>query len=98
MRMNRLLATLVFSMFFGSRVTISGLSISRFAEFFNQRVGQAAKSYLRHWHIILACQDIERGDRIQTISRRYGYGSSEALGRAFRRQFGNNPVSHRKRF
>jgi len=77
---------------------IAGLSISRFTELFSQRVGQTAQSYLRHWRMILACQDIERGDRIQTIAHRYGYGSSEALSRAFRRQFGNNPVSYRKRF
>jgi len=73
-----------------------GLSTSRFTQLFNQRVGQTAQSYLRHWRMILASQDIERGDRIQTIANRYGYGSSEALGRAFKRQFGTNPISHRQ--
>lgn len=82
----------------GELAEIAGLSISRFTELFNHRVGQTAQSYLRHWRMILACQDIERGERIQTIAHRYGYGSSEALSRAFRRQFGSNPVSHRKRF
>jgi AraC-like DNA-binding protein len=77
---------------------IAGLSLSRFTELFNQRVGQTVQSYLRHWRMILACQDIERGDRIQTIATRYSYGSSEALSRAFRRQFGNNPIAHRKSF
>ena len=77
---------------------IAGLSISRFTELFNQRVGQTAQSYLRYWRMLLACQDIERGDRIQAIATRYGYGSSEALSRAFRRQFGNNPIAHRKSF
>lgn len=75
---------------------IAGLSLSRFTELFNQRVGQTVQSYLRHWRMILACQDIERGDRIQTIATRYSYGSSEALSRAFRRHFGNNPIAHRK--
>ncbi len=75
---------------------IAGLSLSRFTELFNHRVGQTVQAYLRHWRMILACQDIERGDRIQTIATRYSYGSSEALSRAFRRQFGHNPIAHRK--
>ena len=45
--------------------------------------------------MILARQDVEKGDRIQAVASRYGYGSSEALGRAFRRQFGKNPISMR---
>ena len=75
---------------------MAGLSTSRFTQLFNQRVGQTAQSYLRHWRMILASQDIERGDRIQAIATRYGYGSSEALGRAFQRQFGTHPIAHRK--
>jgi AraC-like DNA-binding protein len=75
---------------------IAGLSISRFAELFQQRVGETPQSYLRRWRMILAHQDVQRGDRIQSIAARYGYASSEALSRAFQRQFGNNPVSLRK--
>jgi AraC-like DNA-binding protein len=75
---------------------IAGLSMSRFAELFLQRVGETPQSYLRRWRMILAHQDIQRGDRIQSIAARYGYGSSEALSRAFQRQFGNNPISVRK--
>jgi AraC-like DNA-binding protein len=77
---------------------IAGLSLSRFTELFNQRVGQTVQSYLRHWRMILACQDIERGDRIQTVATRYGYGSSEALSRAFQRQFGVNSTAYRNKF
>lgn len=75
---------------------LAGLSRSRFTQLFNQQMGQTAQSYLRHWRMILASQDIERGDRIQTIATRYGYGSSEALGRAFQQQFGTNPIAHRR--
>ncbi len=75
---------------------IAGLSISRFAELFHQRVGETPQSYLRRWRMILAHQDILRGDRIQSIAARYGYSSSEALSRAFQRQFGYNPISLRK--
>jgi len=75
---------------------IAGLSLSRFAELFQQRVGQTPQGYLRLWRMILARRDIEHGERIQTVARRYGYGSSEALSRAFQRQFGKNPIHCRK--
>ena len=45
--------------------------------------------------MILARQDIQRGDRVQSVASRYGYGSSEALTRAFQRQFGSSPISLR---
>lgn len=77
---------------------IAGLSISRFAELFHQRVGETPQSYLRRWRMIMARQDIERGDRIQSVATRYGYSSSEALSRAFQRQFGRNPISVRKSY
>ena len=74
---------------------VAGLSISRFIELFRQRVGETPQSYLRRWRMILARQDIQRGDRIQQVAMRYGYGSSEALGRAFHKQFGHSPVHAR---
>ena len=64
---------------------VAGLSPSRFAELFRARVGETPAAYLRRWRMVLARQDAERGDRIQTIARRYGYGSPEALSRAFKR-------------
>ncbi|MCB1754861.1 MAG: AraC family transcriptional regulator [Gammaproteobacteria bacterium] len=70
----------------------AGLSISRFAELFLQRVGETPQAYLRRWRMILARQDVERGERIQTVARRYGYGSGEALNRAFHSQFGQAPI------
>ena len=75
---------------------IAGLSLSRFAELFAKIVGVTPIAYLRRWRMILARQDVERGDRIQTVARRYGYGSSEALCRSFRRQFGETPKHARK--
>ncbi len=76
---------------------IAGLSISRFAELFLLRVGETPQSYLRRWRMTLAHQDIQRGDRIQSIAARYGYGSSEALTRAFQRHFGSNPIAVRNK-
>jgi len=74
----------------------AGLSVSRFAELFAATVGQTPVAYLRGWRMVLARQDIERGDRIQSVARRYGYGSGEALTRSFRRRFGENPVRLRR--
>ena len=75
---------------------IAGLSLSRFAELFAAVVGATPMAYLRRWRMTLARQDIERGDRIQAVARRYGYGSSEALNRSFRRQHGENPLRFRR--
>ncbi len=70
---------------------IAGLSLSRFAELFVDVVGDTPMAYLRRWRMTLAHQDLEKGERVQTVARRYGYGSSEALNRSFRKQFGASP-------
>ena len=44
----------------------------------------------------LARQDLDRGHRVQGVARRYGYASSEALARAFQRQYGINPLAARR--
>ncbi len=75
---------------------IANLSRSRFSERFVELVGETPQAYLRRWRMTLARQDVEQGERIQSVARRYGYGSSEALSRAFRRQFGENPVALRR--
>ncbi|MEP0520428.1 MAG: AraC family transcriptional regulator [Hyphomicrobiales bacterium] len=75
---------------------VAGLSLSRFAELFQSIVGETPIGYLRRWRLILARQDIGGGSRIQETARRYGYRSSEALSRAFSRQFGETPIEVRK--
>jgi AraC-like DNA-binding protein len=75
---------------------VAGLSLSRFADVFQARLGQTPQSYLRQWRMTLARQDIVRGDRIKAVSRRYGYASSEALARAFQREFGTAPMAARR--
>lgn len=74
---------------------ISGLSVSRFADRFTTTVGQTPMSYLRRWRMILARRDVEQGERIQIVATRYGYTSSEAMSRAFRRHFGAKPTALR---
>ena len=75
---------------------VAGLSLSRFAQLFAATVGVTPMAYLRRWRMTLARQDIERGDRIQKVARRYGYGSGEALNRSFRRQYGETPMQLRR--
>lgn len=74
----------------------AGLSVSRFLELFRARLGETPQAYLRQWRLNLAQRDIGRGDRIDAIARRYGYGSPEALTHAFRRATGQPPTALRR--
>ncbi len=74
---------------------LAGLSLSRFSELFNDTVGETPMGYLRRWRLILAHQDVRRGDRIDAIARRYAYASPEAFTRAFRKTYGHAPSSLR---
>lgn len=71
--------------------TVAGLSLSRFSELFAATVGETPMGYLRRWRLILARQDVLRGDRIERVAHRYAYASPESFTRAFRQQFGASP-------
>ncbi len=73
----------------------AGLSLSRFAEVFAAEVGETPIGYLRRWRLILAHQDLVRGDRVEAVARRYAYTSPEGFTRAFRKVYGVAPVSLR---
>lgn len=75
---------------------MAGLSASRFADRFNRTVGTTPMAYLRQWRMVLAHQDLQKGERVQIVADRYGYTSGEALARAFRRQFGHSPTEIRR--
>ncbi len=74
----------------------AGLSLSRFSELFAAEVGETPMGYLRRWRLILARQDLQRGDRVDAVARRYAYGSPEGFSRAFRRAFGVAPMAMRQ--
>ncbi len=76
----------------GDLAEIAGLSRSRFLELFRAAVGMTPAVYLRKWRLTLARQDIARGERIGAVAWRYCYASSEAFGRAFRREFRESPT------
>ncbi|WP_050931482.1 helix-turn-helix domain-containing protein [Aestuariivita boseongensis] len=73
----------------------AGMSRSRFIARFRDAVGTSPQAYLRHWRLALAQQDVARGDRIDAVARRYGYGSPEALTHMFRRETGQAPITLR---
>lgn len=77
---------------------IAGLSLSRFAEMFLTVVGETPAAYLRRWRLVLARQDLQKGDRVDAVARRYGYQSAEGFTRAFRQRYGQNPLAMRDRF
>ncbi|UWR46060.1 AraC family transcriptional regulator [Phaeobacter inhibens] len=74
---------------------VAGLSLSRFAEVFAAEVGETPIGYLRRWRLILAHQDLSRGDRVDAVARRYAYSSPEGFSRAFRKAYGVAPMSLR---
>ena len=73
----------------------AGMSRSRFIARFRDAVGTSPQVYLRQWRLALAQQDVSRGDRIDAVARRYGYGSPEALTHMFQREIGRAPISLR---
>ncbi len=73
----------------------AGMSRSRFIARFRDAVGTSPQAYLRQWRLALAQQDVSRGDRIDAVARRYGYGSPEALTHMFRRETGRAPITLR---
>ncbi|WP_339760246.1 AraC family transcriptional regulator [uncultured Hoeflea sp.] len=74
---------------------VAGLSLSRFAETFASVVGETPAAYLRRWRLLVARQDLQKGDRVEAVARRYGYQSAEGFTRAFRQHYGQNPLSMR---
>ncbi|MFS4582604.1 AraC family transcriptional regulator [Phaeobacter sp. C3_T13_0] len=79
----------------GDLAETAGLSLSRFAQLFGTEVGETPMGYLRRWRLTLAHQDLRRGDRVESVARRYAYTSPEGFTRAFRKAYGIAPVSLR---
>ena len=75
----------------------AGMSRSRFAEVFAQVVGQPPAAYLAAFRITLAQDALRRGDRLECIAQRVGYGSAAALSRAFTGVCGVSPRAWRRR-
>lgn len=73
----------------------ASMSRSHFMALFRAVCATTPRAYLTAWRLTLARQDLASGARVKSVAARYGYGSSEALSRAFTRQFGHPPSAAR---
>ncbi|MDE2593037.1 MAG: AraC family transcriptional regulator [Burkholderiales bacterium] len=71
---------------------IAGMSRARFAAHFTQVVGSPAGDYLTGWRISLAQNMLKRGRQVKAICDEVGYGSANALTRAFTQRVGLTPT------
>ena len=74
-----------------SLAAVAGMSRSRFAEVFAERVGTPPSGYLAGYRITLAQEALRRGERLERIAQQVGYGSAAALSRAFTSVCGVSP-------
>lgn len=76
---------------------LAAMSRSAFAERFRSLVGESPIKYLTGLRLSRSAQLLRSSDTtVAEIARRVGYGSEEALSRAFRRRFGNTPSMYRR--
>jgi AraC family transcriptional regulator len=62
---------------------------------FSSVAGMPLSEYIRRRRMTVAAGDVIRGDDFLTVAVRYGYGSAEAFGRAFRAVHGISPAQAR---
>lgn len=75
----------------------AGMSRSAFAERFTALLGEPPMRYLAGWRMEQAYTALTTtSDPIASISRRVGYGSEAAFGRAFKRHHGASPGAVRR--
>jgi AraC-like DNA-binding protein len=70
----------------------AGMSRARFAAHFGKVVGQPAIDYLAAWRLGLAQGLLAKGRQVKSIADEVGYGSSNALTRAFTQRLGQSPT------
>ncbi|WP_227425379.1 AraC family transcriptional regulator [Pengzhenrongella sicca] len=63
---------------------------------FSSLAGMPISEYIRRRRMTLAASDVVAGDDLLGIAVRYGYGSTEAFGRAFRAVHGTRPGDVRR--
>jgi AraC-like DNA-binding protein len=73
------------------------MSRSAFAARFTELVGRPAMSYLTHWRMHLASDELRRNDTtVGAVAANLGYHSEAAFSRAFKRIHGIPPATARK--
>lgn len=71
---------------------LAGMSRARFAAHFGAIVGEPAIEYLAGWRLSLAQGLLARGRQVKSIADEVGYGSPNALTRAFTQRVGQTPT------
>ncbi|GAA1961414.1 AraC family transcriptional regulator [Kitasatospora viridis] len=75
----------------------AGLSRAGFARRFAELVGEPPLAYLTRWRMTTAAKLLREGDiPLSTVAEQTGYGSEYALGKAFKREYGQAPGSYRR--
>lgn len=69
----------------------AGMSRARFAAHFTKTVGSPPGDYLTGWRLGLARSLLRRGLPVKHVAGEVGYGSANALARAFSRRLGVSP-------
>lgn len=69
----------------------AGMSRARFAAAFKETVGVTPGDYLADWRINVSCTLLKQGRPVSVVADRVGYGSPNALARAFRARMGCAP-------
>ncbi|MDA3626289.1 AraC family transcriptional regulator [Saccharopolyspora sp. WRP15-2] len=74
----------------------SGTTEYHVRRMFSSLAGMPVSEYVRRRRMTVAAADVIGGDDLLTIAVRYGYGSTEAFGRAFRAVHGTRPADVRR--
>ena len=69
----------------------AGMSRARFAAAFKDAVGVTPGDYLADWRMNVSCTLLKQGRPVAVVADRVGYGSANALARAFRVRMGCAP-------
>jgi AraC-like DNA-binding protein len=70
---------------------VAGMSRTRFADLFRERVGRTPIDYLTTWRMTLARQLLAKGKPVKIVASQVGYADAAAFSRVFRRVTGRAP-------
>ena len=75
----------------------AGLSRTKFAQVFSEKMGVPPIKYLTSWRMQLACQALSEEDDLNVIevADRVGYASESAFTKVFKREVGMTPAMYR---
>jgi AraC-like DNA-binding protein len=73
----------------------AGLSRTRFASRFRDRLGVAAGTWVTEWRIAVARRALRDGADVASAAERAGYASEASFSRAFKRVVGQPPGAWR---